>query len=120
MDSDKENCGEKSKKRPRLSLSLKNLSTYCKQDDETERWQKQRDGDQCPSDLLERPSAEKLNYWLSCFVVEYRRVDGQPYPSSTLYQLLAGLLRFSRSKSKDCPNFSGQERSKISRLKRCL
>ena len=60
---------------------------------------------ECPSDLLERPSAEKLNYWLSCFVVG-RRVDGQPYPSSTLYQLLAGLLRFSRSKSEDCPSDS--------------
>ena len=68
-------------------------------------WQKQRDGDQCPSDLLESPSAEKLNYWLSCFVIECRRVDGQPYPSSTLYQLLAGLFRFSRSKSEDFPNF---------------
>ena len=69
-------------------------------------WQKQRDGDPCHSDLLERPSVEKLNYWLSCFVVECRRVDGQPYPSSTLYQLLAGLLRFSRSKSEDCPSDS--------------
>ena len=63
----------------------------------------QRDGDQCPSDLLERPSAEKLNYWLSYFVVECRRVDGQPYLSSTLYQLL---LRFSRSKSEGCPSDS--------------
>ena len=63
-------------------------------------WQKQRDDDQCPSDLLQCPSAEKLNYWLSCSVVECRQVDGQP-SSSTLYQLLAGLLRFSRSKSED-------------------
>ena len=48
-------------------------------------WQKQRDGDQYPSDLLERPSAERLNYWLSHFVIECQRVDGQPDTSSTLY-----------------------------------
>ena len=53
-------------------------------------WQKKRDDDQCPSDLLERPSAEKFNCWLFCFVVECRRVGGQPYPFSTLYQLLTG------------------------------
>ena len=44
-------------------------------------WEKQRNGDQCNSDLLEHPSAEKLNCWLSCFVAECRRVDGQPYSS---------------------------------------
>ena len=82
-------------------------------------WQKQRDGDQCPSDLLERPSAEKLNYWLSRFVVECRRVDGQTYPSSTLYQLLAGLLRFSRSKSEDCPNFLERKDPRFQDLRRC-
>ena len=113
MDSKKEKCGENSKKRHRLSLSrfaspltANEMTKVCegftpqnttKNTDRALRvfqeWQKQRDGDQCPSDLLECPSAEKLNYWLSRFVIECRRVDGQPYPSSTLYQLLAGLLR---------------------------
>ena len=61
--------------------------------------------EECPADLLESPSVESINYWLSRFVVECRRRDGEHYPSTTLYQLLAGLLRYSRSKSKDCPNF---------------
>ena len=57
-------------------------------------------GDICPLDLLEKPEAEKLNFWLSRFVVEARRRDGEPYPARTLYLLLAGLLRYGRSKSK--------------------
>ena len=62
-------------------------------------------GDICPLDLLEKPEAEKLNFWLSRFVVEARCKDGEPYPARTLYLLLAGLLRYGRSKSKLCPNF---------------
>ena len=53
-------------------------------------------GDKCPLDLLEKPEAEKLNSWLSCFVVEARRKDGEPYPARMLYLLLAGLLRYGR------------------------
>ena len=49
-------------------------------------------GDICPLDSLEKPKAEKLNFWLSCFVVKARRKDGEPYPARTLYLLLAGLL----------------------------
>ena len=62
-------------------------------------------GDICPLDLLEKPEAEKLNFWLSRLVVEARRKDGEPYPARTLYLLLASLLRYGRSKSKLCPNF---------------
>ena len=54
---------------------------------------------------LKNPSVEAINYWLSRFVVGCRRRDGKHYPSTTLYQLLAGLLRYSRCKSKDCSNF---------------
>lgn len=72
-------------------------------------WRSERISDvcdeECPDDLLESPSAEAINYWLSRFVVECRHRDGEHYPPTTLYQLLAGLLRYSRSKSKDCPNF---------------
>ena len=92
--------GENSKKRPRLSLSLKNRrfasplnanemtkvcegftpqnttkNTDCQALRVFQEWQKQRDGDRCPSDLLERHSAEKLNYWLYRFVVECRRAS---------------------------------------------
>lgn len=72
-------------------------------------WRSERISDvcdeECPDDLLESPSAEAINYWLSRFVVECRHRDGEHYPPTTLYQLLAGLLRYSCSKSKDCPNF---------------
>ena len=59
----------------------------------------------CPEDLLENPKAESLNFWLSRFVVEARRADGNKYPSSTIYHLLAALLRYSRSKCRGTPNF---------------
>ena len=60
-------------------------------------WRRQRNASQpekCPSDLLESPSAQPSNYWLSRCSVEARRADGDRYPSSTIYQLLAGLLRY--------------------------
>ena len=62
-------------------------------------------GDICPLDLLEKPEAEKLNFWLSRFIVEARRKDGEPYPAHMLYLLLTDLLRYGCSKSKLCPNF---------------
>ena len=45
------------------------------------------------------------NRWLSRFVVEARRQDGEPYPARSLYLLLSGLLRHGRSQSKTFPNF---------------
>ena len=74
-------------------------------DRRSERNKQSATGDICPLGLLEKPEAEKLNFWLSCFVVEVRRKDGEPYPAHTLYLLLAGLLRYGQSKSKLCPNF---------------
>ena len=38
-------------------------------------------------------SADDLNYWLSLYVVETCNKKGEPYPPSTLYQLLTGLHR---------------------------
>ena len=73
-------------------------------------------GDQCPTDLLENPEAEKLNFWLSRVVIEARRKDGEPYPARTLYLLLAGLLRYGRSKSKLCPNFMDKSDVRFSEL----
>ena len=78
------------------------LSTFT--DWRNERNKQSATGDKCPLDLLEKPEAEKLNFWLFRFVVEARHKDGVPYPSRTLYLLLAGLLRYGRSKSKLCPN----------------
>ena len=73
-------------------------------------------GDQCPLDLFEKPEAEELNYWVSRFVVETRRKDGEPYPARTLYLLLAGLLRYGRSKSKLCPNFMDKSDPRFAEL----
>ena len=83
-------------------------------------WRKQRNvrqSDKCPSDLLESPSAEALNRWLSRFAVEACRADGDHYPSTTLYQLLAGLLRYARSHSKECPNFLDRQDPRFSELR---
>ena len=44
-------------------------------------------GEKCPLDLFEKPDEEKLNRWLSRFVVEARRQDGEPYPARSLYLL---------------------------------
>ena len=38
----------------------------------------------------------QLDYWLSKFVLEARRSDGNPYPPNTLYQICCGLMRFVR------------------------
>ena len=37
-----------------------------------------------------------LNTHLSQFAVEARKVNGQHYPPSTVYQLMSGLLRYMR------------------------
>ena len=66
--------------------------------------------------MLEKPEAEKLNFWLSCFIVKVRRKDGEPYPARTLYLLLAGLLRYGGSKSKLCPNFMDESDCRFSEL----
>jgi hypothetical protein len=44
-------------------------------------------------------SVVDLNKWLCLFVVEARRCDGEPYPSSTLYGLVTGIMRYLRE---DC------------------
>ena len=38
----------------------------------------------------------ELDYWLSRFILEVRRKDGNCYPSNTLHQLCYGILRFLR------------------------
>ena len=71
-----------------------------------EAWRDQRKCEEkCPSDLLESPSAESLDYWLSLFVAECRRADGEQYPASTIQCILSAVLRYGQSKSTDFPNF---------------
>lgn len=67
------------------------------------------DGKKCPSNLLECPLQTLLNYWLSRFVVEVRREDGQQYPPTTISNLLAGLYRECRKYDRNCPNFMNRK-----------
>ena len=63
------------------------------------------DADKCPETLLEDMDREQLNKWLSAYVAELRKVNGEPYPPSTLQSLLSGLLRYMRSvDEKRAPN----------------
>ena len=45
---------------------------------------------------LQLQSAITLDYWLSRFVIEARRKDGNPYPPNTLYNITASLQRMFR------------------------
>ena len=121
----KENVGKKSKKlslkKPRFAqpLAEADMNSLCKppvpantrkQTDWSvnvfEAWRCARDGEEkCPENILRDCSAETLNAWLCHFVAEVRQVDGLPYPSATLYQLLAGLLKHAHSYFPDFPNF---------------
>lgn len=78
-----------------------------------EQWRDERNksscSEKCPVDLLEKPSAEALNRWLPRFVVEARREDGNPYPPSTISNLLAGLYRYSKDCDRNCPNFMNRK-----------
>lgn len=49
----------------------------------------------CPPHLYICKDVE-LDFWLSRFVLEIRRQDGQPYPPQTLYSIVCGLMRYLR------------------------
>jgi len=46
-------------------------------------------------------TVQKLDYWISFFVLEIRRQDGQRYPPNSLLNIVAGIQRHLRS----LPNF---------------
>ena len=45
------------------------------------------------------------NHWLSCFILEARKLDGSAYPPGTLYNLSCGLLRYLRDSGCHDVNF---------------
>ena len=47
----------------------------------------------CPDNILEASQPDKLRYWLSHFVNEVRKQNGNPHPPKTVHQILAGLQR---------------------------
>ena len=50
-----------------------------------------------PDDLLSCTDADLVCKWLCRYVLETRQESGKPYPPKSLYMLLCGLLRISRS-----------------------
>ena len=50
--------------------------------------------DPIPENILTCADASTLNKWLSLYIIETRKRDGQRYPSSTLNLLLCGLKRY--------------------------
>ena len=77
-----------------------------------------KESEKCPVNLLEsKPTAQLLNKWLARFVLEARRADGSPYLSSSIYQILCGLLRHARSHWKDCPNFLDKQNTAFTELR---
>ena len=42
--------------------------------------------EKCPEDILERQSPEELSQWISKFIPEARRTDGQKYTPRSIHQ----------------------------------
>ena len=57
------------------------------------------DESELPSALINQLTKTELNYWLSHFVLEVRRRNGDCYPPNTLYQICCGLQRAIRETS---------------------
>lgn len=58
-----------------------------------------------PHDLFIKGDSDEVCHWLSFYVTETRTCKGELYPPKSLYQLLTGLLRHSRSLNVNAPNF---------------
>ena len=59
----------------------------------------------CPRDLLENGTSGELNYWLSRFVTEVKKQNGDAYPPRTIHLLLAGLQRVMLERNPNAPKF---------------
>lgn len=55
-----------------------------------------------PPNLLTVPDIDQLNKFLSHFVVEARKANGEKYPPATLHQILCNIMR---EITPDCPKF---------------
>ena len=76
----------------------------------------------CPPHIL-LCTRHQLNQWLSKFVLEVRRQDGEPYPPQTLYQICCGLQRYVRELHPDFnfmkdPQLAGFQRTLDGEMKR--
>ena len=73
--------------------------------------------DPVPEDLLEKCVPEELDKWLSLYVMETRREDGQPFPSKSIDGLLAGLKWHMKTQNKYAPNIFSEEDPCFSNLR---
>ena len=67
------------------------------------------DDSELPSFLINQMTKTELNDWLSHFVVEVGRRDGELYPPNTLYQICCGLQRAIRETKPDWNLFAQPE-----------
>ena len=83
-------------------------------------WREQRNSsdpsNQCLDNLLECPTIEGLNFWLSHFVCEIKNKKGEPYPPRTIHQILASLQRHMLSHVPDAPKFLDKKNSRFREL----
>lgn len=60
-----------------------------------------------PADLLTTQNIEVINkyIYLSRFVLEAKKTNGENYPPATLHQLLCGIMRHMKEVNPELPNF---------------
>ena len=75
---------------------------------------------QVPVDILKSTDPKALSKWLALFAAEARKNDGSPFPRTSVYMLLAGLLRHMRSLDPTCPNFLSNTNLEFAELRRSL
>ena len=57
-----------------------------------------------------------FSHWLALFVTEVRKADGGKYPPNSVYQILCGILRFTRKQDPFVPNFLDQKDGRFHEL----
>ena len=65
-------------------------------------------------------TVQKLDYWISFFVLEIRRQDGQCYPPNSLFNIVAGIQRHLRSLANFCDIAFFNKSSPFLRLRKAL
>ena len=69
-------------------------------------------------DILQKAyPPEILSSCLQRFVSEAKRTDGTSYPPKTLYQMLCGLLRYTKECQPDPPNFLDRNDARFKKLR---
>ena len=75
---------------------------------------------QVPVDILKSSDPNVLSKWLALFAAEARKNDGGAFPRTSVYMLLAALLRHMRSINPVCPSFLSASNSEFAELHRSL